>query len=99
MWQHLGTGGRRTARPVGDTGIDGSGMTDGYFSDMSVVDWIGVALMAPFLLAMTLLIVYLTIGLLGSRKRLRQIAEAKAATPPAEENVRPSRTPSEVPGD
>ena len=54
-------------------------MTDGYFSDMSMIDWLGVVLMAPFLVAMALLIVYFTIGVLGSRRRLRKIAIEKAA--------------------
>ena len=48
-----------------------------YFSDMSATDWFGIALMAPFLAAMVLLFVYLTIGLIGSGPRRRRVAEQR----------------------
>jgi hypothetical protein len=65
---------------------------------MSWLDWIGVVLFAPLLLALALLIVYLTIGMIGSIPRRRRIAR-EAAERAAKDIVRPKRTPRQAPGD
>ena len=66
---------------------------DGYFSSMGPIDWIGVALMAPFLLAMLALGVYLVLGMIGSIPRRRRLARRL----PAEPARKP--TPRQAPGD
>jgi hypothetical protein len=66
---------------------------------MSLVDWVGVVIMAPFLLAMLVLIVYLTIGFIWSGPRLRRIARNAAAREAPAEEARPRRTPQQQPGD
>jgi hypothetical protein len=70
---------------------------------MSLWDWVGVVLFAPLLLALGILLVYIVIGLLGSRARLRRVAIQReiealdAAERPAATPRR--RAPSQSPGD
>ena len=66
---------------------------------MGWADWIGIALFAPLLLALVLLLVYLIVGIIGSGPRRRRIAERAAAEPEPTEEARPKQSPSQVPGD
>jgi hypothetical protein len=74
---------------------------------MSLWDWVGVVLFAPLLLALGILLVYIVIGLLGSRARLRRVAiqrETEARDEARDEPERPAatprrRAPSQSPGD
>jgi hypothetical protein len=74
-------------------------MQDGYFSDLSWLDWIGVVLFAPLLLALVTLLVYLTIGFIGSGARRRRVAKEAAAKREAPDKVKAKRTPGQAPGD
>ena len=95
MWQHQeNAAGWCVARNRCGCGITGDVTTN-----MSLVDWIGVVLMAPFLLAMLTLIVYLTIGFIGSVPRRRRIARNAAARDASADTARPRRTPQQQPGD
>lgn len=64
---------------------------------MSLLDWLGVAIMAPFLVAMVLLIIYLTIGLIGSGPRRRRIAQQAQQEKKRDEKA--SNVPQQMPGD
>jgi hypothetical protein len=74
---------------------------------MSLWDWVGVVLFAPLLLALGILLVYIVIGLLGSRARLRRVAiqrDIEALDAARDESERPAatprrRAPSQSPGD
>lgn len=66
---------------------------------MSWVDWIGVVLFAPLLLALAILMVYLTIGIIGSGARRRRIAIEAAAKRESMDTVKPKRTPRQATGD
>ena len=73
-------------------------LNDGYFSDLSLLDWVGVVLLAPLLLALTILIVYLIIGMIISGPRLRRIAREKQTPKPTDE-IKPTTSPRRAPGD
>lgn len=62
-------------------------------SDMSLTDWIQVAIMVPFLLLMLTLFIYLTLGVLGSRARRRRHAQHRPPEP------QPGKVPRQAPGD
>jgi hypothetical protein len=66
---------------------------------MSWLDWIGVVLFVPLLLALTILLVYLTIGIIGSGARRRRVAQEAAAKREAAATVKPKRAQRQVPGD
>jgi hypothetical protein len=66
---------------------------------MSWLDWIGAVLFVPLLLALATLIVYLTIGLIGSPARRRRIAEEAEAKRASTDETRPKRAARRVPGD
>jgi hypothetical protein len=66
---------------------------------MSWLDWIGVVLFAPLLLALAILIVYLTIGFIGSGARRRRVAMEAAAKRESAATAKPKRTPRQAPGD
>jgi hypothetical protein len=72
-------------------------LIDGYFNDMSLADWIGFALLAPLLLLMGVLFVYLLIGVIGSGPRRRRIANQPPDEQPDEANPEsaPLRAPDE----
>ena len=72
-------------------------LIDGYFNDMSLADWIGFALLAPLLLLMGVLFVYLLIGVIGSGPRRRRIANQPPAEQPDE--ATPSPVHGETPDD
>ena len=66
---------------------------------MGWVDWVSVILFVPLLVALTILLVYLVIGMLGSNARRRKIAAQAAAEPEPTEATRPKRATRQVPGD
>ena len=89
----------RWRRRLERQGAERAVISDGYFSDMSWVDWVGVVLFAPLLLALTLLLGYVIVGIIGSGPRRRRIAQQAAAEPEATDEARPKRTPRQAPGD
>lgn len=66
---------------------------------MGWTDWIGVALFAPLLVALALLLGYVIIGVIGSGPRRRRIANQLKAEPGPADEARPSRNPRQAPGD
>lgn len=55
-------------------------MNDGYANmELSIIDWIGVALLIPFGVLVVCLITYLILGCIGSGKRRRQVLQERAA--------------------
>jgi hypothetical protein len=52
---------------------------DGYFAELSLTDWIGMALAAPLALALLALVALIVIGCLGSRARRRRAATGERA--------------------
>lgn len=74
-------------------------LNDGYFSGMSLGDWIGIALFAPLLLALTLLLVYVVIGILGSGPRRRRIANQPPDEREPSGDAKPAATRRQAPGD
>jgi hypothetical protein len=95
MWQHQ----RNAAGWCVAGNICSCGITEDVIAKMSLVDWIGVVLMVPFLLAMLTLIVYLTIGFIGSAPRRRRIARDAAARKASVEQAPPRPAPQHQPGD
>jgi hypothetical protein len=58
-------------------------------ASMSLIDWVGMALLVPFLILVLTLIGYLIVGSIGSGKRRRQVQIERAAARAAAEARRP----------
>lgn len=78
-------------------GTNGAMWNGAYFSDLSLLDWVGVALLTPLLLALVTLIVYLIAGMIGSIPRRRRLARQRSRE--AKAGGKRAAAPRQTPGD